>query len=89
MLGGKLGLTAPRMLLKDQSLRSLSYAGGRVPPTVQNVISGQWVESSADRWIDVPNPATNETVTRSGCKYVARLILQKLGIKLMNFIKSP
>ena len=47
-----------------QGVRNLSYAGGRVPPTVQNVINGQWVESSTDRWIDVPNPATNKVVTR-------------------------
>merc|ERR1719278_252255 len=45
-------------------LRAFSYAGGRVPPTTQNVIGGQWVESKTDRWIDVPNPATNQVVTR-------------------------
>jgi len=44
--------------------RSLSYAGGRIPPTTPNVIGGQWVESSTDRWIDVHNPATNQVVTR-------------------------
>jgi hypothetical protein len=44
--------------------RCLSYAGCRVPPTTQNVIHGQWLESSTDRWIDVHNPATNEVVTR-------------------------
>jgi hypothetical protein len=45
--------------------RWLSYAGGRVPPTTQNVINGQWVESAANQWIDVHNPATNDVVTRS------------------------
>ena len=44
--------------------RSLSYAGGKIPATTQNVINGQWVESSTDRWIDVHNPATNQVVTR-------------------------
>ena len=38
----------------------LSYAGGKIPQTTQNVINGQWVESSTDRWIDVHNPATNQ-----------------------------
>jgi len=47
-----------------QGLRNLSYAGGKVPPTTQNVINGQWMESSTDRWIDVHNPATNKVVTR-------------------------
>jgi len=46
------------------AIRCLSYAGGRVPPTTQNVINGQWVESSTSHWIDVHNPATNEVVTR-------------------------
>jgi malonate-semialdehyde dehydrogenase (acetylating)/methylmalonate-semialdehyde dehydrogenase len=44
--------------------RAFSYAGGKVPPTTQNVVGGQWVESKTDRWIDVHNPATNEVVTR-------------------------
>lgn len=48
----------------QQCVRGLSYAGGRVPPTTQNVINGQWTESSTDRWIDVNNPATNKLVTR-------------------------
>ena len=48
----------------NSGVRSLSYAGGRIPPTTQNVINGQWVESSTDRWIDVHNPATNQVVTR-------------------------
>ena len=49
------------------SLRSaagLSYAGGNIPATTQNIISGQWVESQTDRWIDVHNPATNQVVTK-------------------------
>jgi len=45
-------------------VRSLSYAGGRVPATTANVINGQFLESKADRWIDVHNPATNEVVTK-------------------------
>ena len=53
-----------------QGLRNLSYAGGKVPPTTQNVINGQWLESSTDRWIDVHNPATNKVVTRSGFLYI-------------------
>ena len=43
-------------------LRSLSYAGGRIPPTTPNVIGGRWVESNTDRWIDVHNPATNQVM---------------------------
>ena len=46
------------------SCRSLSYAGAKVPAKTQNIINGQWVESSTDRWIDVHNPATNEVVTQ-------------------------
>jgi len=45
-------------------VRTLSYAGGKIPPTTQNIINGQWVESTTDRWIDVHNPATNQVVTR-------------------------
>jgi len=45
-------------------IRTLSYAGGKIPPTTQNIINGQWVESTTDRWIDVHNPATNQVVTR-------------------------
>jgi len=44
--------------------RLLSYSGGRVPPTTQMVVGGQWLESAADTWIDVHNPATNQVVTR-------------------------
>ena len=53
--------------------RALSYAGGKVvaqhvfvivgfqvPPTTQNVVGGQWLESSTEQWIDVHNPATNQ-----------------------------
>ena len=28
------------------------------------VIDGKFVDSTPERWIDVPNPATNEVVTR-------------------------
>ena len=42
----------------------LSYAGGNIPATTQNIINGQWVESKTDRWIDVHNPATNQVVTK-------------------------
>jgi len=45
-------------------VRTLSYAGGKIPATTQNIINGQWVESTTDRWIDVHNPATNQVVTR-------------------------
>jgi len=46
------------------SRAGLSYAGGKIPQTTQNVINGQWTESSTDRWIDVHNPATNQVVTK-------------------------
>jgi len=60
MLSSKLTATlAPHL-----GRRCFSYAGGRVPPTTQNVIGGAWQESTTDRWIDVHNPATNEVVTR-------------------------
>ena len=48
----------------SSGVRALSYAGGKIPPTTQNIINGQWVESTTDRWIDVLNPATNQLVTR-------------------------
>jgi len=48
----------------NAGVRNLSYAGGKIPSTTQNVINGQWLESSTDRWIDVHNPATNQVVTR-------------------------
>ena len=32
----------------------------QVPPTTQNVVGGQWLESSTDQWIEVHNPATNQ-----------------------------
>jgi hypothetical protein len=60
----KLLLAAPRGSGPLLAARCLSYAGCRVPPTTQNVINGQWVESSTSKWIDVHNPATNEVVTR-------------------------
>jgi len=43
---------------------SANYAGGRVPATTANVINGHFLESSADRWIDVHNPATNDVLTK-------------------------
>merc|ERR1712038_1432122 len=46
------------------SRAGLSYAGGKIPQTTQNIINGQWVDSKADRWIDVHNPATNQVVTK-------------------------
>merc|ERR1719430_1625788 len=36
----------------------------KIPPTTPNIINGQWVTSTTDRWIDVHNPATNQVVTR-------------------------
>jgi len=48
----------------NAGVRNLSYAGGKIPSTTQNVINGQWLESSTERWIDVHNPATNQVVTR-------------------------
>jgi len=32
---------------------------------VPNYINGQWVDSSATDWLDVPNPATGETIART------------------------
>jgi len=58
-----LPLSSARQLAVGGS-RALSYAGGKVPPTTQNVVGGQWLESSTDQWIDVHNPATNQVVTR-------------------------
>ena len=46
------------------SVRGLSYAGGRVPARTQNIIGGRRVESSADTWLEVRNPATAELVTQ-------------------------
>jgi len=47
--------------------RYLSYAGGKIPATTQNVINGKFLESSTDKWVDVPNPATNEVLTKVPC----------------------
>ncbi len=44
--------------------RNLSFAGGKVPAKTQGWLDGRYVDSSASKWIDVPNPATNEVVTR-------------------------
>jgi malonate-semialdehyde dehydrogenase (acetylating) / methylmalonate-semialdehyde dehydrogenase len=32
---------------------------------VPNYVNGQWVESAAEEWIDVTNPATSETIAQS------------------------
>ena len=47
-----------------RSVAGLSYAGGNIPGTTQNIINGQWLESQTDRWIEVHNPATNQVVTK-------------------------
>ncbi|CAH1790819.1 unnamed protein product [Owenia fusiformis] len=39
------------------------YASASVP-TTKLYINGEFVESKTDKWIDLPNPATNELVTR-------------------------
>ena len=44
--------------------RRLSYAGGKVPAKTQNIIGGEWCQSSTEKWIDVHNPATNSLVTQ-------------------------
>ena len=43
----------------QQSTQS-TLLGLQVPPTTQNVVGGQWLESSTDQWIEVHNPATNQ-----------------------------
>merc|ERR1712168_1798117 len=58
-----LPLSSARQLAIGGS-RALTWAGGKVPPTTQNVVGGQWLESSTDQWIEVHNPATNQVVTR-------------------------
>lgn len=45
-------------------VRSLSYAGGKVPAVTTNIINGQWVPSKASKFLDVRNPATDEVVTK-------------------------
>jgi malonate-semialdehyde dehydrogenase (acetylating)/methylmalonate-semialdehyde dehydrogenase len=44
--------------------RNLSFAGTKVPAKTQNYLDGKYVDSSSSKWIDVPNPATNEVVTK-------------------------
>jgi len=44
--------------------RSLSFANGKVPAQTQMWLDNQYKDSAASKWIDVPNPATNEVVTR-------------------------
>jgi len=56
------GRTTARLV--GMNVRTLSYAGPKIPATTQNVINGVWEESSTDRWIDVHNPATNTVVTK-------------------------
>lgn len=47
-------------VIGHQSIRF--YAAGA--PTTKLFINGQFVESKTTQWIDLPNPATNEIVTR-------------------------
>ena len=44
--------------------RHLSFAGGKVPAQTQLVIGGKSIDSTATKWIDVHNPATNQVVTQ-------------------------
>jgi len=44
--------------------RPFSFAGCKVPAKTQGWVDGRFVDSGASKWIDVPNPATNEVVTR-------------------------
>ena len=44
--------------------RPFSFAGCKVPAKTQGWVDGRFVDSAASKWIDVPNPATNEVVTR-------------------------
>merc|ERR1711962_444193 len=48
-------------------VRCLSFAGGNIPAKTQNVIGNKFLDSAADKWIDVHNPATNEVVTQVPC----------------------
>ena len=48
-------------------IRSLSFAGGKIPAKTQNVIGGKFLDSSTDKWVPVHNPATNEVVTQVPC----------------------
>jgi malonate-semialdehyde dehydrogenase (acetylating)/methylmalonate-semialdehyde dehydrogenase len=45
-------------------LTKRNYNTANVAPTVKMFIDGQFVESKATEWIDLPDPATNEIVTR-------------------------
>ena len=45
----------------------MSFAGNKIPAKTQNVIDGSFVDSSATKWVDVHNPATNEIVTQVPC----------------------
>lgn len=45
-------------------LTKRNYNTTNVAPTVKMFIDGQFVESKATEWIDLPDPATNEIVTR-------------------------
>ena len=44
--------------------RHLSFAGGKVPAQTQFVVGGKSIDSTATKWIDVHNPATNQVVTQ-------------------------
>ena len=50
-----------------QNVRFYSFAGGKIPAKTQNVIGGKFQDSSATKWVDVHNPATNEVVTQVPC----------------------
>ena len=43
---------------------SLPYETNGTIPELKNYVNGEWVSSSAERWEDVPNPATGELLAR-------------------------
>ncbi|OWF38254.1 probable methylmalonate-semialdehyde dehydrogenase [acylating], mitochondrial [Mizuhopecten yessoensis] len=53
-----------REALAARAVWQCSRAYASTAPTTKNYINGKMVESKADKWIDVHNPATNEVVTR-------------------------
>ncbi|KAK6182672.1 hypothetical protein SNE40_010300 [Patella caerulea] len=54
-----------RILLSKQVLTGRGFARCYATvPTTKNFINGEFVESKTTKWIDLPNPATNELVTR-------------------------
>merc|ERR1719195_2556855 len=57
--------TATRAVRLDPlGCRHLSFAGGKVPAQTQFVVGGKSIDSTATKWIDVHNPATNQVVTQ-------------------------